>query len=253
MAGKFKIIVSDLHLSAGREEEGNPLEDFGSDEAFGAFLDNLVAESDRDEVEVELIVNGDAFEMLQVPHVEGFDATVVYPPQTYHSSSEEDSALKMAVIIDGHRAFFESLGRFMRVGPPRRYVTFIKGNHDVNLHWRGVQELIRQATGSTGGRAALLSFEERRVSREGIYVEHGNQYAEVVDRLEDMEEPHDHEHPGQLAIPQGSWFVMDVYNLVEREKYWIDGVKPITALVWYALAYDFAFAAKAITTLLHNF
>jgi hypothetical protein len=42
---------------------------------------------------------------------------------------------------------------------------------------------------------------------------------------------------------------MDVFNLVERERYWIDGVKPISALVWYALAFDFPFAARAIATL----
>jgi hypothetical protein len=128
-------------------------------------------------------------------------------------------------------------------------VTLIKGNHDVNIHWAGVQDRIRQATGAMGARRPLLSFEERRISREGIYVEHGNQYAEGVDRLDDMEEPHDHDKPGQLAIPLGSYFVMNVFNKVERERYWIDGVKPITALVWYALAYDFYFAAKAIATL----
>jgi UDP-2,3-diacylglucosamine pyrophosphatase LpxH len=249
MPGKFKIIVSDLHLSAGHVREGNPLEDFDQDVEFAALLDEVAAESDRDGAEVELIVNGDAFEMLQVPHVELYDPSAVYLPQDYHSSSEQDSALKMAIIIASHRPFFAALGRFLRVGPPRRSVTFIKGNHDVNLHWRAVQDLVRQALGATGGRDPLLVFESRRVSREGIYVEHGNQYGEVVDRIEDMEEPHDHDHPGQLAIPPGSWFVMDVFNEVEREKYWIDGIKPITALVFYALLYDFAFAARSIATL----
>jgi hypothetical protein len=43
---------------------------------------------------------------------------------------------------------------------------------------------------------------------------------------------------------------MDVFNEVERERYWIDGVKPITALVWYTLAYDFAFAARVIAMLI---
>ena len=249
MPGKFKIVISDLHLSAGHESEGNRLEDFGSDREFAAFMDELVTESDREGAEVELIVNGDAFEMLQVPHVDEYDPAVVYAPEQYHSSSEEDSARKMALIIDGHRPFFDALGRLIRLGPPRRYVTFVKGNHDLNLHWRMVQDLIRQATGAMGGRKSLLHFEERRVSREGIYVEHGNQYAEVVDRIDDMEEPHDPDKPGQLAIPLGSWFVMDVFNQVERERYWIDGVKPITALIWYALAFDFAFAARAIATL----
>jgi UDP-2,3-diacylglucosamine pyrophosphatase LpxH len=249
MPGKFKIVISDLHLSAGRELEGNRLEDFGSDQEFSAFMDELVAESERDGAEVELIVNGDAFEMLQVPHVDEFDPVVVYAPGQYHSSSEDDSARKMAIIIDGHRPFFEALGRFIRIGPPRRSVTFVKGNHDLNLYWVAVQELIREAMGATGGRKSLLSFEALCVNREGIYVEHGNQYAEAVDQVDDMEDPRDPDRPDQLDLPLGSWFVMDVFNQVERERYWIDGVKPITALVWYALAYDFAFAARAIATL----
>ncbi|NIV32942.1 MAG: hypothetical protein GWN58_26910, partial [Anaerolineae bacterium] len=62
---------------------------------------------------------------------------IEYPPKQYHSSSEEDSVLKMAIIVEGHRAFFKGLGRFLRMGPPRRRVTFIKGNHDLNLHWSG--------------------------------------------------------------------------------------------------------------------
>jgi len=250
MPGKFKIVISDLHLSAGRVAEGNPLEDFGSDQDLASFLDEVAAESDGDGAEVELIVNGDGFEMLQVPHVDEFDPPHEYRPEQYHSSSELDSERKMALIIAGHPVFFEALERFIQAGPPPRYLTFVKGNHDVNLHWPAVQRAIREAIGATGDRAPLLIFEERRIRREGIYVEHGNQYAEAVDRVDDMEEPHDHDKPGQLAIPAGSWFVMDVFNEVERDKYWIDGVKPITALVWYALAYDFPFAARSIATLI---
>ena len=249
MPGKFKIVMSDLHLSAGQVAEGNPLEDFGSDQEFAALLDEVIAESERDGAEVELIFNGDTFEMLQVPHVAEFSPSFEYLGEQYHSSSEEDSVLKMAIIVEGHPVFFEALGGFLRVGPPRRQVTFVKGNHDLNLHWAGVQSLIREALGARSGRHSLVAFEERRISREGIYIEHGNQYAEAVDRVEDMEEPHDHDDPSQLAIPLGSWFVMDVFNQVEREKYWIDGVKPITALVWYALRFDFRFALKAIAQL----
>jgi UDP-2,3-diacylglucosamine pyrophosphatase LpxH len=250
MANKFKIVVSDLHLGGGHVAEGNPLEDFNRDQEFAAFLDGIAAISDRKDAEVELIVNGDAFEMLQVPHEETFEPPFVYRAEQYHSSSEPDSERKIALIIDGHRPFFKALGRFVRSGPPRRYVTFTKGNHDVNLHWMGVQRCIREATGTTGRRAPLLSFEERRIVREGIYVEHGDQYAQAFARVKDMEEPHDHDKPGQLALPPGSWFVMDVFNEVERDKYWVDGVKPITALVWYALAHDFRFAARAIAHLL---
>jgi UDP-2,3-diacylglucosamine pyrophosphatase LpxH len=250
MTEKLKLVVSDMHLSAGYHDAGNPLEDFASDRDFAAFLQEFAAESDATGADVELIFNGDTFEMLQVPHTDAFDPTREYEPRDYHSSSEEDSVRKMQIIVDGHPGFFGALAQFLRVGPPRRSVTFVKGNHDVDLHWLGVQACIREAAAATAGRAQLIQFEERYISREGIYVEHGNQYAESVNRLKDMDQPHDPDRPGQLALPLGSWFVMNVFNRVERQKYWIDGVKPITALIWYALAFDFPFAARAIATLI---
>jgi UDP-2,3-diacylglucosamine pyrophosphatase LpxH len=250
MTGKFKVVVSDLHLSAGRVAEGNALEDFGSDDDFASFLSELAEESMRTSSELELIVAGDAFEMLQVPNVDVFDPAHLYRPEDYHSSSEPDSVRKMALIVRGHKPFFKALGGFIRTRHPRRSVTFIKGNHDLNLHWPGVQRVIRKAVGATGKKASLLTFEERRVCRDGIYVEHGNQYAEFLNRVEDMEEPLDHDKPGQLDLPLGSWFVMDVFNEIERQRFWIDGVKPIPSLLWYMLMYDFAFAARGLAILL---
>jgi len=250
MPDKFKVVVSDLHLGAGPPTGMNPLEDFQRDRAFAAFLDEVADESARLAAEVELILNGDAFEMLQVPHLDRFDPTVAYPPESYHSSAEPDSVKKMALIVDGHPRFFAALRGFLDEGPPRRSVTFVKGNHDLDLHWRGVQSWIRRALAASGDRASLLSFVERRILREGIYVEHGNQYAELIDRVKDMEEPHDPRRPGQLWYPPGSWFVMNLFNDVERERYWVDGVKPVTALIWYALQFDFGFAARALAALI---
>ncbi len=250
MPGKFKIVVSDLHLGAGLESEGNRLEDFGSDLVFATFLAELAAESDRHRADVELIINGDGFEMLQVPALDHFDPDAIYPPEQYHPSSEADSVRKMALIVEGHRPLFEALKAFIQVGPPRRSVTFVMGNHDLNLYWRGVRSTIRQALATSGERSSLLGFEKRCINREGIYVEHGNQYAEIVDRVQDMDNPVYPDRPAQLAMPLGSWFVMNVLNRFERERYWIDGVKPITALVWYALAFDFSFAVRAIAMLL---
>ncbi len=250
MAGKFKIVVSDLHLGAGHEAEGNGLEDFGSDRQFAAFLQALATESSQSGADVELLLAGDAFEMLQVPDTDSFDPTAEYRPEQYHSSTEEASARKTALIVSGHLPFFKSLRHFIQVGPPRRRVTFIKGNHDLDLYWPAVQEHVRRAIGATGARESLLSFEELCVSREGIYVEHGNQYGGPENRVDDMGAPCDPENPGQLDLPLGSLFVIDVFNQVEPEKYWVDGVKPIAALVWYALVYDFPFAARALAKLI---
>lgn len=249
---KFKVILSDLHLGAGG---GNPLDDFCLDGVFADLLAQLAAESERDGVSVELIFAGDTFEFLQVPVLDdplSFDATASYPPEAYAPSDEASAAAKMETILAGHPDFVAALRAFIQVKAPQRRLTFIKGNHDVELHWQAVQRLLRAQLQGTGEREPCLTFVERRISREGIYVEHGNQYAEPVSRLDDFQEPHDYEHPDQLALPVGSRFVYRFFNQIERERYWIDGVKPLTALIWYLLALDTRLALRALGALLRE-
>ncbi|MBC8262521.1 MAG: hypothetical protein H8E47_00145 [Anaerolineales bacterium] len=250
MAGKFKIVISDLHLGAGFVEQGNALEDFTLDTEFAQFLKNVSEESDAEGMECELILAGDIMEFLQVPSLDEFDPTKAYPSEDYRFSSQEDSLKKVNLIIAGHPVFFAALRDFFNAANPLRRATIIKGNHDVNLHWTAVQDRIREAVGVTGERRGLLAFEERCISREGIYVEHGNQYADKVNCFDNFEEPHDPSDEDQLVLVPGSRFVIDFFNDVERERYWIDGVKPITSLIWYGFAFDFAFAVKALITFL---
>jgi UDP-2,3-diacylglucosamine pyrophosphatase LpxH len=249
MTGKAKIIVSDLHIGAGFAPD-NPLEDFIADDEFVEFMGGIVTESDAQKLDVELIVNGDMFEFLQTPAVDGFDPQAIYSSELYHASSEEASVDKMVSIVQGHLTFFAALRNFICLGPPRRSITIIKGNHDVNLYWDAVQDVIRQVVGVTGDCQSLLTFKDRWVSREGIYVEHGNQYVEKINRFENFEQPLDPQHPGELETPAGSVFVMDFVNDVEREKWWVDSVKPITALICYGFAVDFAFAARVLVAFL---
>jgi len=254
MGRKAKVIISDLHLGAGGFDQGNLLEDFCSDDAFVRFLAQLVAESQQQGLEMELIVAGDMFEFLQVPSLTPleYDSTVPYPVELYASTSEADSSRKMGLIVAGHPRFFGALRRFLQASHPRRTLTIIKGNHDVNLHWPAVQDGVRMAIGATGARECCVSFEERRISREGIYVEHGHQYSERVNRFPDFEEPHDPDAPEQLYLPIGSRFVFTLFNDLERQLYWVDGIKPLTALIWYAFALDARLALRALWTLLRR-
>jgi len=253
MASKVKIIVSDLHLGAGffDLDKGNVLEDFIVDETFARFLHEMKEESEAQGTDFELIIDGDMMEFLQAPAVDQFEPRRAYPLEDYRSSSEEDSAKKVDWIIKGHPMFFAALREFIKPANPQRKVTILKGNHDVNLYWPAVKERIRQAVYATGEeRAKLLAFEEVCVNRDGIYVEHGNQYTEKVNRVDNFEKPLDPEHEGQLAIPAGSRFVIEFFNQVEWEKWWVDSVKPMTALIWYALAIDFPFAVKTLAAFL---
>lgn len=250
VSGKLKIVVSDFHLGAGPPDiNHNPLEDFVADEAFSQFLETLRAESDSDHKEVELIINGDLFEFLQVPAVEDFDPYRAYPPEAYHDSSQESSIKRLDLITAGHPSVFDALSDFIQVEAPRRRMTIIKGNHDVNLYWPGVKQRLREVLGATGRRASMLLFAEKYVSREGIYVEHGHQYAEQLNRWENFDDPRDAKNLDRLEYPLGSQFVIDFFNAVERERMWTDSLKPLTALAWYSFEWDFSFAAKMLLTL----
>ncbi len=246
-----KIILSDLHLGAGYFNGANPLEDFRHDDRFYEFMQDLRAESDATGRPMELIINGDMIEFLQVPAVpvSEYDPRARYPEEAYRSTTEADSVLRTDLVIAGHRPVFEGLGAFLSENP-RRTVTIIKGNHDVLLHWPGVQERIRQAVGATGPRASLLTFAARSICRDGIYVEHGNQYRDPLNRLDNFENPVDPRHPDRLQTPIGSRFVIEFYNHIEYERWWIDAIKPIPALIAYGMVLDPKFALKALGVLM---
>lgn len=249
---QIKIVVSDLHLGAGYAQQGNRLEDFDQDGAWAELLGNLATESQRRRTPMELILAGDIFEFLQVPALaedEAFDPQRIYPAEVYAPSDSISSRRKMELVIQGHPRFFEALAGFISLAPLRR-ICFVKGNHDVNLHWQSVQDALRAALAAVGERYVCLEFVERSISREGIYVEHGNQYLEWINRWPDFEQPHDIGNPEDLFMPAGSRFVYLFFHDVERQYAWIDGVKPITALVWYLFALDYPFAVRALRALL---
>ncbi|MGB9775832.1 MAG: hypothetical protein ACPLYD_02010 [Anaerolineae bacterium] len=251
MDASTQIILSDLHLGAGLFGGANPLEDFRHDRQFYDFLLALRDESETAGRPMDLIINGDFIEFLQVPAVpvSAYDPRAVYPEEAYRTTTEADSVLRTELVIAGHRPVFEGLAAFLSERP-RRTVTIIKGNHDIPLYWPGVKERIRQALGATGPRASLLTFAERFVLRDGVYVEHGNQYGDPLNSLDDFENPVDPRHPDRLKMPVGSRFVIEFFNHVEAEKWWVDAVKPIPALIAYGIVLEPAFALKALALLL---
>ena len=48
MAGDIVVVLSDLHMGAGRFAEGNTLEDFSSDAAFASLLESVAKRRSND-------------------------------------------------------------------------------------------------------------------------------------------------------------------------------------------------------------
>jgi UDP-2,3-diacylglucosamine pyrophosphatase LpxH len=250
MTAKVKIIISDTHLGAGGADLGNKLEDFISDEAFFAWVHGLIEESTRAQRAMTLIINGDWIEFLQVPEVAVFDPTRRYPTERYVNLSEEAAIKRLEVVHAGHPRVFQALADFISEGPPRRDLVILFGNHDPELAYPGVQTHVRALLHAEGARAHLVRIGERRYFEDGVFVEHGNAFTEAVNRFSDPDHPFDPDQPELIERPPGSYVVTDFYNQVEWERPWIDGVHPMSALAFYALAYDPRFAAKFIKALL---
>ena len=244
MTGKLKIVISDLHIGAGDFAAPNPLDDFTPYHEFTRLLEEIKMEGKRDQKEVEFIINGDLFEFLQVPAAEVFDPHAEYPPAAYRDSSAEASVRRLNIIAERHAPIFAALSDFIHAEPPVRRLTIIKGNHDVNLYWPQVKIRLRELLGATGVRSSLLLFAEEFINREAMYIEHGHQRTEKINRFPNFRHPIDPDNPEQLYYPPGSQFILDYFNQAERQIWWIDNVKPITALIWYTLAWDFNLAMR---------
>src|SRR6266566_10144137 len=121
------LVISDLHLA-----DGHTILDGFGDAQQAAFEGLTSAAGAADEI--ELVINGDCFDFL---------ATAPY--DTGGIIDISTSLEKLSKIIATHTPFFEALRRFIET--PERHVTFITGNHDIELRLARVQEEISTAIG----------------------------------------------------------------------------------------------------------
>jgi UDP-2,3-diacylglucosamine pyrophosphatase LpxH len=250
MAAKIKIIISDTHIGAGGIQRGNKLEDFISDDVFFQWVYGLIAESEQTGTEMTFIINGDWIECLQIPDDETFDPSRQYPTSAYTDVSPEASLRRLEIMHAGHPLVFQALADFLSSGPPRRNLVILYGNHDPELVYAQVKERLLMLLGARGDKRQLVSVGERSYFEDGVYVEHGNAYTEAINRFTDPDHPFDPDHPHLIERPPGSYVVTDYFNHIEPVRPWIDGVHPMSALAFYALAYDPAFALQFIKELL---
>lgn len=250
MSEKVKIIISDTHIGAGGADMGNKLEDFISDEVFFQWIHGLIEESEQSNREMTLIINGDWIEFLQTPEATYFKPTRHYSTQAYTNISEKASIQRLEVVHAGHPLVFQALADFIALGPPRRDLVILFGNHDPELAYPGVQERLLALLEAQGSKRKLVRMGERRYLEDGVLVEHGNAFTEAVNQFTDPDHPFDPKLKGRIERPPGSYVVTDFYNKIEWERPWIDGVHPMSSLVFYALAYDPLFAVRFVKALL---
>ncbi|HZZ83323.1 MAG TPA: metallophosphoesterase [Anaeromyxobacteraceae bacterium] len=227
MGRKLKLVVSDFHLGKGPyREDGsvNVFEDFRCDGRFAEFLDYHSGGEHADD-EVELIVNGDFFNLLSVD-LDG---------RLQEAITEQVAVEKTEAIIRGHPLVFDAVRRF--AAAPRRNVVFIMGNHDPGFLFAGVRDAVTRAVG--GAHVYLLD----NYDFDGVHVEHGMQ-REPMNAFNPSRYFQERNGEQILNLPLGSRYIIAVLNQEKAQRPFIDKVAPFRRYYQWAAVNDPAFAVR---------
>jgi UDP-2,3-diacylglucosamine pyrophosphatase LpxH len=169
---KHTIVLSDVHLSqAHPEDPDDPLwmryrrRDHHPDAELAALVDHLLERFAGDRI--ELVFNGDLFD-FDTPWVkDGASSFDEHPP------TDEGCAAHVRLILADHEPFFRAVAKLLEHG---HAVTFISGNHDLELCFPAVREAIRSTLARWADPAEVRFRAWFHLSSDGIYFEHGSQY-----------------------------------------------------------------------------
>jgi len=245
------IVISDLHLSAGYDEETGRYsrnEDFFFDEEFKRFLEYLQKVNPSNN---HLIIAGDLFDFLQIDGRRAQELSEKKTPfeitereLTFGLGTEEEKTVwKLGVIVNGHQVFFQALATFLSKG---NFLSIITGNHDIELYWEKVQNALV---------GHIVSFEPGQGIRRQIkkrisfypwfyydkdyktYIEHGNQY-DSLNSFQYLLYPVLGPDSKRLWLPFGSFFVRYFFNKLEICNPFADNIKPPTRYMKWAWKED---------------
>ncbi len=173
------IVVSDLHLT-----EAEPLDprrplwkrfkrkDLFLDERFARLLEALDAQLDGT---IELVFNGDTFDFDSVlARPERPDFPVNWLERLRGLAPEAPkSVFKMGVILRDHHVWVRALRQFLLKG---HRAVFVVGNHDLELLWPEVQEVLVRALNLPEDRADAVRFcSFFTIDRGTTLITHGHQ------------------------------------------------------------------------------
>jgi UDP-2,3-diacylglucosamine pyrophosphatase LpxH len=178
---QYTAIISDLHLC--EEEPVNPqfplwkkykTREFFFDDEFVHFLNKICERANGQRV--ELVLNGDIFDFdscTQLPDQPTFYISWLERKRGLHPQ-EEKSVFKIHTILKSHPKWVRALREFIMKG---NVAVFVIGNHDLELHFRKVQEVILNHLDLPSPYLGHVRFTEWfYISNEDTLIEHGNQY-----------------------------------------------------------------------------
>jgi UDP-2,3-diacylglucosamine pyrophosphatase LpxH len=188
------FVISDLHLAAGLNTNGNydGTENFFADESLFRFLTYLKTIVPQNKKGL-LIINGDFIDFLRIRSIpSSADDFVIWSgilkklgvektPASLASSiikkereyglrtDDYKSVWKLYTCFQGHQKVFQILSAWLHEG---NELLIVKGNHDLEWVWKLVRDYFRLLLGTR-----QIVFADDKVLINGkIYLEHGHRY-----------------------------------------------------------------------------
>jgi len=207
------VVISDIEMGAGGMSDDFP---------DSHFLGRLIQSYNRpphDNLPVHLVFNGDTFDLLKTPY------RGVYPR---HITG--DVALgKMSSVATAHPGFFDGVRCFLEHSGSERRVSVVVGNHDAELVFPSVQQMIRRLCGWNDG----MGFSGFNLQVGKVFIEHGHQYDAAF--ATDVEKPFLIHHGERiLNISWGASAVLDTVMYLQRVFPFHDRLNP-RALMFHLL------------------
>ncbi len=224
----IRLVVSDLHLGTGsRPGEHNVFEDFHHDDAFAELLAHYDREAGPDG-EIELIMNGDIFDLLKVK-IGG-----VWPTEI----TDEIATEKLRKCLDGHPRWVNACKEFL--AKDRRRIVFLPGNHDIDMWFAGPQELFKRviAPGSASDRVRFITSSDTYYLPEGIQIRHGHQLEHIHRMDYDRMTRTRRDGTVVMDLPWGALWILEVMNPAKAKRSYVDRIQPLTRFLAAALLFD---------------
>ncbi len=230
----IRVVVSDLHLTTGiRRGELNPFEDFVYDDRFAELLEYYDAVGGN-ETDVELILNGDIFDLLKVEIEDKWPLEV----------TPEIAAEKLRRCLEGHPRFVNAIRKFIE--RDRRRVIYLPGNHDLDMWFSSCHDMFLRyvAPGRLAEKVRFITSSDTYHLPEGIQILHGHQlerihrvdYNAMTSKRKDGTEV--------LKLPWGSRWIIEVLNPAKIERPHVDRVAPLGRFLVASFFLDTRFAIR---------
>lgn len=231
---KVILVISDLHLGAGKMFKGkrNLLEDFHYDNELIDFL-KYYSSGDYQDIEVELIINGDFLDFLAVPYVEYYDDEFW---------SEKAALEKLRMIMDAHKGVLDAIKTFL--SHPDKKIVYIIGNHDAEFVFDSMKESFLNYFGEFSNKLTLSNTISDYNPTLGVNILHGHQYERAHDFDQENAVVETLSGEKYFIPPWGSYYVTNVINKYKQERSFINSVRPIKHFMIHGLLFDTFFTLR---------